>query len=104
MQFLDDGIEEFEDVPFANDRQRLDAVRRRSFELRKNLKKVTSWAAIIAVPTAIPGFYGQNLPYPGFGTYLGVRRLDSAHPGIVVPVVRHVQTSRLAVRSHMPDR
>jgi magnesium transporter len=29
-------------------------------------KKVTSWAAIIAVPTAVTGFYGQNLPYPGF--------------------------------------
>ncbi len=29
-------------------------------------KKVTSWAAIIAVPTAITGFYGQNIPYPGF--------------------------------------
>ena len=28
-------------------------------------KKVTSWAAIIAVPTAVTGFYGQNLPYPG---------------------------------------
>jgi magnesium transporter len=25
---------------------------------------VTSWAAIIAVPTAITGFYGQNLAYP----------------------------------------
>ena len=25
-------------------------------------KKVTSWAAIIAVPTAITGFYGQNVP------------------------------------------
>jgi magnesium transporter len=30
-------------------------------------KKVTSWAAIVAVPTAITGFYGQNVPYPGFG-------------------------------------
>jgi magnesium transporter len=30
------------------------------------MKKVTSWAAIIAVPTAITGFYGQNVPYPGF--------------------------------------
>jgi magnesium transporter len=28
-------------------------------------KKVTSWAAIIAVPTAITGFYGMNVPYPG---------------------------------------
>ncbi len=36
------------------------------------MKKVTSWAAIIAVPTAITGFYGQNLPYPGFGTAWGV--------------------------------
>jgi magnesium transporter len=30
-------------------------------------KKVTSWAAIIAVPTAVTGFYGMNVPYPGFG-------------------------------------
>jgi len=29
-------------------------------------KKVTSYAAIIAVPTAVTGFYGQNVPYPGF--------------------------------------
>jgi len=29
------------------------------------MKKVTSWAAIIAVPTAITGFYGQNVPFPG---------------------------------------
>jgi magnesium transporter len=36
------------------------------------MKKVTSWAAIIAVPTAITGFYGQNLPYPGFATHAGV--------------------------------
>ncbi len=35
------------------------------------MKKVTSWAAIIAVPTAITGFYGQNLPYPGFDTHWG---------------------------------
>jgi magnesium transporter len=35
------------------------------------MKKVTSWAAIIAVPTAITGFYGQNLPYPGFATHWG---------------------------------
>ncbi len=35
------------------------------------MKKVTSWAAIIAVPTAITGFYGQNIPYPGYGTQFG---------------------------------
>jgi magnesium transporter len=31
------------------------------------MKRVTSWAAIIAVPTLITGFYGQNIPFPGFG-------------------------------------
>jgi magnesium transporter len=35
-------------------------------------KKVTGWAAIIAVPTAITGFYGMNVPYPGFGKSWGV--------------------------------
>ena len=35
------------------------------------MKKVTSWAAIIAVPTAVTGFYGQNVPYPGFSTMVG---------------------------------
>jgi len=36
------------------------------------MKKVTSWAAIIAVPTAVTGFYGQNVPYPGFGSSTGL--------------------------------
>jgi magnesium transporter len=35
------------------------------------MKKVTSWAAIIAVPTAITGFFGQNLLFAGFGTVWG---------------------------------
>ena len=35
------------------------------------MKQVTSWAAIIAVPTAVTGFYGQNLPYPGFQQHWG---------------------------------
>jgi len=33
---------------------------------------VTSWAAIIAIPTAITGFFGQNLLFPGYGTVWGV--------------------------------
>jgi magnesium transporter len=35
-------------------------------------KKVTSWAAIIAVPTFITGFYGMNVPYPGFANHVGL--------------------------------
>jgi magnesium transporter len=145
VQRLDEGIEELEDLLFDDRRAQIQAVQRRSFQLRKNLvvlrrvvlpmrevlntllrrdqavvdaamgpyyqdvydhvlratewteslrdlvativetnltvqanrmnlimKKVTSWAAIIAVPTAITGFYGQNLPYPGYATHWGV--------------------------------
>jgi magnesium transporter len=43
----------------------------RSNRLNVVMKKVTSWAAIIAVPTAVTGFYGQNLPYPGFEVMWG---------------------------------
>jgi magnesium transporter len=35
------------------------------------MKKLTSWAAIIAVPTAVTGYFGQNIPYPGFGREWG---------------------------------
>ena len=142
---LDEGIEELEDLLFDERRSQIQAIQRRSYQLRKNLvvlrrvvlpmrevlnsllrrdlhivdeamapyyqdvfdhvlratewteslrdlvattvetnltvqanrmnlimKKVTSWAAIIAVPTAITGFYGQNLPYPGYATHAGV--------------------------------
>lgn len=30
------------------------------------MKKLSAWAAIIAVPTLITGFMGMNVPYPGF--------------------------------------
>ncbi|MGI8700045.1 MAG: magnesium transporter CorA family protein [Nocardioidaceae bacterium] len=35
------------------------------------MKKLTSWAAIIAVPTAVTGYFGQNVPYPGFAQEWG---------------------------------
>ena len=36
------------------------------------MKKLTAWAAIIAVPTAVTGWFGQNIPYPGFNQPAGV--------------------------------
>lgn len=144
VQDLDDRIEQLEDLLFEDGPDEIEAVQRRSFELRRSLvrlrrvvlpmrevvnallrrdlhvvpepmlpyfqdvydhvlraaewteslrdlvttvmetnltvqgnrmnlimKKVTSWAAIIAVPTAVTGFYGQNVPYPGFGGHSG---------------------------------
>lgn len=35
------------------------------------VRQLTSWAAIVAVPTAITGFFGQNLRFPGYGTAWG---------------------------------
>jgi magnesium transporter len=35
------------------------------------MKQLTAWAAIIAVPTAVTGYFGQNVPYPGFGEHAG---------------------------------
>jgi magnesium transporter len=37
----------------------------RSNRLNIITKQVTSWAAIIAVPTAITGWFGQNIGFPG---------------------------------------
>jgi magnesium transporter len=36
------------------------------------MKKLTGWAAIIAVPTAVTGWFGQNVAYPGFGQRSGL--------------------------------
>jgi magnesium transporter len=40
--------------------------------LNEIMKKLTAYAAIVAVPTAVTGFFGQNVPYPGFGTHAGL--------------------------------
>ena len=55
-------------------------------------KKVTSWAAIIAVPTAITGFYGQNVPYPGFGSHNGF--ITSSALIVVLSIVLYVAFRR----------
>ncbi len=39
--------------------------------LNEVMRKLTAWAAILAVTTSITGFYGQNVPYPGFGKQWG---------------------------------
>jgi magnesium transporter len=56
------------------------------------MKKVTSWAAIIAVPTAITGFYGQNLPYPGYQKFWGF--IVSTLLTVAISVTLYVQFRR----------
>ena len=43
----------------------------RDYRQNQVMKKVTSWAAIVAVPTLITGFYSMNVPYPGAGQRSG---------------------------------
>jgi magnesium transporter len=47
------------------------------------MKKLTAWAAIIAIPTAVTGFYGQNVPYPGFGQHWGFVTSTAIMVGLV---------------------
>jgi magnesium transporter len=67
---LRDGVSNAMDTRLALQSNRLNEV----------MKKVTSWAAIIAVPTAVTGFYGMNVPYPGFSQHWGF----FASAGIVI--------------------
>lgn len=33
-----------------------------------DMRRITAWVAIFAVPTAVTGFFGQNVAFPGIGT------------------------------------
>lgn len=46
------------------------------------MKKLTGWAAIVAVPTAITGWFGMNVPYPGFSRQLGLWLATGAILGV----------------------
>jgi magnesium transporter len=56
------------------------------------VKKLTGWAAIIAVPTLVTGWYGQNIPYPGFSQVSGV--VTSALLSVIASVVLYVMFKR----------
>jgi magnesium transporter len=44
----------------------------RDYRQNQIVKKVSSWAAIIAVPALVTGYYGMNVPYPGSQQTWGV--------------------------------
>jgi len=52
--------------------------------MNEAMKLLAGWAAIIAVPTLVTGFFGMNVPYLGFGVVAGVWMAVAL---IVVPVV-----------------
>jgi magnesium transporter len=44
----------------------------RDYRQNQVVKRVSSWAAIVAAPTLITGYYGMNVPFPGSGETVGV--------------------------------
>jgi magnesium transporter len=44
----------------------------RDYRQNQVMKKVSSWAAIVAAPTLVTGYYGMNVPFPGSGETVGV--------------------------------
>ena len=52
------------------------------------MKKLTGWAAIIAVPTLVTGWYGQNVPYPGYNQISGV--VTSAVLSVLTSVILYL--------------
>lgn len=39
--------------------------------LNETIFRLTAWAAVLAATTAITGYFGQNVPFPGFGGAAG---------------------------------
>jgi magnesium transporter len=44
----------------------------RDYRQNQVMKTVSSWAAIVAAPTLVTGYYGMNVPFPGSGETAGV--------------------------------
>jgi Mg2+ and Co2+ transporter CorA len=57
-----------------------------------DMRRITAWVAIVAVPTAVTGFFGQNVPYPGFGTKTGL--IASMTIMLAMAVVLYIVFSR----------
>jgi Mg2+ and Co2+ transporter CorA len=53
-------------MTFAAERSAATAVQQND-----DMRRITAWVAIVAVPTAVTGFFGQNVPYPGFAAASG---------------------------------
>lgn len=77
--YLQDVYDHAAQVTAASDELRdlVDSIVQTDLSMHANrqnqaMKRVTSWAAIIAVPTLVTGFYGMNVPYPGSGHAWGV--------------------------------
>lgn len=42
-----------------------------SVQQGEDMRRISAWVAIVAAPTLVTGFFGQNVPYPGSGQFGG---------------------------------
>jgi hypothetical protein len=52
-----------------------------SVQQNDDMRKITGWVAIVVVPTAVTGYFGRNVPYPGLRRNLRLPRLRPDHAG-----------------------
>ncbi len=64
--------------------------------LNEIMKKLTAWAAIIAIPTGVTGYFGQNIPFPGYRA-AGLLAQHGAFAGFGHRTVGELQTPGMAV-------
>ena len=69
----------------------------RDYRQNQVMKKVTSWAAIIAVPTLVTGYYGMNVPFPGLRRAVGLDHLADARRRLLDRTLRLVPQARMAL-------
>ncbi len=70
-EFLHGVIEFFQTRTSTHTTIATEAMNATAVQQNDDMRKITAWVAIVAVPTAVTGFFGQNVPYPGFGESSG---------------------------------
>ena len=76
-EFMQGVIEFFQTKVTTHMALTADADAKTAVRQNDDMRRISAWVAILAVPTGVSGFYGMNVPYPGFGS----------HHGFVVSVV-----------------
>ena len=63
----------------------------RPVQQNDDMRRITAWVAIVAVPTAVTGFFGQNVPYPGSANsgFLASVPIMLRHRGTLFLVFKH---------------
>ena len=70
-EFLHGVIEFFQTRTSTHMTVAAEALNATSVQQNDDMRRISAWVAIVAVPTGVTGFFGQNVPYPGFGTTAG---------------------------------